>query len=137
MAEIRRATVCAFPARHETFGYGAAEAATAGRPVVASRIPPFTSLLGDAAVLVDPDDVPGWARAIVGLLRDPQRAARLGAAGAQRVGDHCAPDRIAAEMLDVYTEAQSRARRHRRGARRDGGRARLHPRRSQANTPIS
>lgn len=130
MAELRRATVCAFPARHETFGYGAAEAAAAGRAVVASRIPPFVSLLGGAAVLVEAGDVPGWADALIGVLRDPQRAGRLGAAAAQRVRDRCSPDRIAAEMLDVYAEAQARARA--RGPRRG-----LRERRVPANAPLS
>jgi glycogen(starch) synthase len=130
MAELRRAAVCAFPARHETFGYGAAEAAAAGRPVVASRIPSFVSLLDDAAILVDVDDVQGWAQAIVGLLRDPDRADRLGAAAAQRVRDRCAPDRIAAEMLDVYAEARARECECEPRTRRS-------ERRARANTPVS
>jgi glycogen synthase len=130
MADLRRAAVCAFPARHETFGYGAAEAAAAGRPVVASRIPPFVSLLGGAAVLVDAGDVPGWAEAIIGLLRDPQRAERLGAAAALRVRDRCSPERIAAEMLEVYAAAQARARRR-------AGRPRPWERRVHANAPVS
>jgi glycogen(starch) synthase len=132
LAELRRAAVCAFPARHETFGYGAAEAAAAGRPVVASRIPAFASLLDGAALLVDPGDVPGWAQAIVGLLRDPQRAQQLGAAAAERVRERCAPDRIAAEMLDAYAEARGRARGRGR-QRRPGPRER----RIRANTPVS
>jgi glycogen(starch) synthase len=130
IADLRRAAVCAFPARHETFGYGAAEAAAAGRPVVASRIPPFVSLLGGAAVLVDAGDVPGWAEAIIGLLRDPQRAERLGAAAALRVRDRCSPERIAAEMLEVYAEAQARARRR-------AYRPRPWERRVHADAPVS
>jgi glycogen synthase len=110
LAEIRRACVCAFPARHETFGYGAAEAAAAGRAVVASRIPAFAALLGDAAVLVDPEDIAAWARAITGLLSDPARAQHLGAAAADRIRERCAPERIAADMLDVYADAQRRTR---------------------------
>jgi glycogen synthase len=135
MAELRRAAVCAFPARHETFGYGAAEAAAAGRPIVASRIPPFVSLLGDAAVLVDAEDIDGWAQAIIGLLRDPTRAAHLGAAAGQRVRDRCAPDRIAAEMLDVYAEARARARGriHDRDARPRESEERC----THANAPVS
>lgn len=105
LAEVRRADVCAFPARHETFGYGAAEAAAAGRAVVASRIASFASLLGDAALLVGAEDVGAWAQAITGLLCDPARSARLGAAAAQRVRERCAPERIAAEMLDAYAQA--------------------------------
>jgi glycogen synthase len=136
MAELRRAAMCAFPARHETFGYGAAEAAVAGRPVIASRIPPFVSLLGDAAVLVDADDIDRWAQAIIGLLGDPARAQRLGAAAAQRVGDRCSPERIAAEMLGVYAEARAlgRGRLHDGRTTRQGG---TRWRRARANTPVS
>jgi glycosyltransferase involved in cell wall biosynthesis len=112
MAEIRRSWVCAFPARQETFGYGPAEAASVGRAVVGSAIPPFRSLFGDrdAAVLVPVGDAAAWATAIIGLLRDPDRALRIGAAGRRRVVEQCAPERIAAQTLDAYDAARRRAR---------------------------
>jgi glycosyltransferase involved in cell wall biosynthesis len=129
--EIRAATVCAFPSRQETFGYGAAEAAALGRAVVGSRIPPYEELFGaregvggaDGAVLVPVEDVPAWAAAITALLRDTARTEALGRAGRARVTDRCAPDRIAAEMLDAYAEAarlagvRMRARPRSRGRR--------------------
>jgi glycosyltransferase involved in cell wall biosynthesis len=111
MAEIRRSWVCAFPSRQETFGYGPAEAASVGRAVVASRIAPFRTLFGDeGAHLVAPGEAPAWGAALTALLREPDRARELAAAGRARVRDQCAPERIAAQMLDVYALAQRRSR---------------------------
>ena len=45
--ELRRASVCAFPSKWESFGNVVAEAAAVGRPVVASPIPPFRELVED------------------------------------------------------------------------------------------
>jgi glycogen(starch) synthase len=120
MDEIRRSWVCAFPARQETFGYGAAEAAGLGRPVVASRIPPFAALFRDGtdARLVPVDDAPAWADAIIRLLSNADVAAQIGAAGRERVLARCAPDQVASQMLGAYAEAIGRARSpHRRGGR--------------------
>ncbi|HEX4010890.1 MAG TPA: glycosyltransferase family 4 protein [Solirubrobacteraceae bacterium] len=120
MSEVRRSWVCAFPARHETFGYGPAEAAAAGRAVIASPIPPFRSLFGDdgAARLVPLHDVGAWAAAIVDLLGDPAEARRQAAAGRERVLAECAPALIAAQMLDAYEAARHRAHSTNRSGRR-------------------
>jgi glycosyltransferase involved in cell wall biosynthesis len=110
---MHRSWLCAFPARQETFGYGAAEAASVGRAVVASRIPAYVSLFGDreAAELADAEDVEGWATAIIRLLSNPDWATKLGQAGRERVRSSCAPERIAAQMLDAYQQARTEARR--------------------------
>jgi glycogen synthase len=108
MEQIRRATLCVFPARMETFGYAAAEAASCGVPVIASAIAAFRSLFGDedSAHLVDGEDPVAWGRAIASLLEDPSRAERLGRAGRARILATCAPARIAEETLDVYEQAR-------------------------------
>jgi glycosyltransferase involved in cell wall biosynthesis len=105
--QTRRAWVCAFPSRLETFGYGAAEAAALGRPVVVSRIAPFLDLFAPngAAQFADVDDVEGWATQLVGLLRSPDRGAKAGLAGRERVFQHCAPAAVASQTLEAYGEA--------------------------------
>lgn len=108
LEQIRGSSVCAFPSRQETFGYGAAEAAALGRPVVASSIPPYVELFGEdggAARLVPVEDVVAWATAIKALLRQPREARALGDAGRGRVAERCSPHRIAAEMLAAYQYA--------------------------------
>jgi glycosyltransferase involved in cell wall biosynthesis len=100
--------VAAFPSRTESFGYGAAEAASLNVPVVASHIPAFVDLFGDAARLVAVDDAEAWGAALVALLEDPDKAQRLAHGGKQRVLAQCAPDRVAAQMLEAYELAQAR-----------------------------
>lgn len=72
------------PARvAEGFGRAPLEALAAGRPVVASRVGAIPDVLEDGlhGLLVPPDDPAELAAAICRLLRDPELAARLTAAG--------------------------------------------------------
>jgi glycogen(starch) synthase len=115
LEQIRRSSVCVFPARHETFGYGAAEAASCGVPLVLSSIPAFRTRFGqhEAATIVSGEDPGDWSRAILALLTDDDRARRVGAAGRRRVIERCAPRLIAEQTLAAYEEARWRAQRRR------------------------
>lgn len=83
----RLAKVVAVPSRYEGFGLPAAEAMAYGVPVVAARAAALPEVVGDAGVLVDPDDVEGWAVAIAGLLGDADGARARTAAGLARATD--------------------------------------------------
>jgi glycosyltransferase involved in cell wall biosynthesis len=76
------------PSLAESFGFAALEAMSLGRPVVASRAGGLPEVVADGAtgLLVDVGDAPGLARAMTSLLRDPERAKELGAAGRRRAG---------------------------------------------------
>ncbi len=77
--ELARAAVVVVPSRWESFGYVAAEAAAAGRPVVASRIPALEPVIVDGVTgrLVPPGDAAALAGALGGSARqcgsDPAR----------------------------------------------------------------
>lgn len=105
--ELSAATVCAAPSLWESFGYVAAEASALGRPVVASRIPALTDVVGDGVSghLVDARDVEGWARALTDVLSSPGTATRMGEAGARLMASRCHPDRVAALTLEAYEAA--------------------------------
>jgi glycosyltransferase involved in cell wall biosynthesis len=79
-AYFERAAVVCVPSRREGYGFVAREAMAYGRPVVATRVGGLADL-GEGATLVPPRDVDALRRALDGLLRDPGRAARLGASG--------------------------------------------------------
>lgn len=64
----------------ESFGIVVAEAMAAGCAVVASDLPAFRSVVGDAGILVPPGDVRALAAAVIDLLADPTRASTLGTA---------------------------------------------------------
>jgi glycosyltransferase involved in cell wall biosynthesis len=118
--ELRRATVCAFPSRWESFGNVVAEASAVGRPVVVSAIPPFAELVRDGSTgrIVPLDDLDGWAQALTDALRDTERAGAMGEAGAALVARISDPGRVAELALASYEDARARwARGERAGSR--------------------
>jgi O-antigen biosynthesis alpha-1,3-rhamnosyltransferase len=60
------------------------EAMACGAPIIASRAASIPEVLGDAGILLDPDDVSGWAVAIASVLNDETTRARLRAKGLAR-----------------------------------------------------
>lgn len=111
-AQLRRATVCVFPSKWESFGNVVAEASAIGRPVVASSIPPFEELVGDGVTgtIVSTHDPGRWAEAIINLLRDRERARQMGIAGAARVTEISEPGRVADLALAAHEHAIKRWR---------------------------
>jgi glycogen synthase len=110
--ELRRATVCAFPSRWESFGNVVAEAAATGRPVVASPIPPFRELVEDGVTgrIADLDDTDAWAAALIELLCDQRRAGEMGQAGAARIATISDPAHVADLAIESYEHALGRWR---------------------------
>ncbi len=84
LALYRSAAALVYPSRYEGFGLPLVEAMACGVPVIASRASCIPEVTGDAAVLLDPDDVEGWTAALAKLLGDAGFAAALGEAGARR-----------------------------------------------------
>lgn len=84
---MRGLDVLAAPSRTEGFGLAVAEAAACGVPVAAAAASSLPELVvdGETGLLFPPGDPPALAAALGGLLDDPVRAARMGAAGRARV----------------------------------------------------
>jgi trehalose synthase len=84
----RRAEIVVQKSIAEGFGLTVAEAMWKGRPVVASRIGGIQDQIEDGvtgALINDPHDVAEYGAAVIGLLEDPQRAARMGHDAQERV----------------------------------------------------
>lgn len=71
------------PSRHEPLGNVVLEAFSAGRPVIAaaSQGPKEVIRNGETGLLVPVEDAPALAAAVIDLIADPQRAARLAQQG--------------------------------------------------------
>jgi len=93
----------------EAFGRAACEALVAGRPVVSSAVGATPEVLRDGrtAVLVPPEDEGALADAVSGLLRDPERAKSIAAAGRADVLERFDPERA----RGVFARAIERAAR--------------------------
>jgi glycosyltransferase involved in cell wall biosynthesis len=79
------------------------EAMAMGKPIVVSGRPIFTEYVRDgaSAVLVPPEDVTALARALNGLLADPDGAARLGRAARATVEERHTMPLFAARLAEV------------------------------------
>jgi len=94
----------AFATRSEGFGQVLIEAMAAGKPIVASRIPPITEIVmdGETGFLADLNSPEDFAQKILRLLDDPENAERMGKAGRQRVKEHFSPKPMAEATLKIY-----------------------------------
>ncbi len=102
----RTATVfCAPSTGFESFGIILLEAMAAGVPIVASAITGYRAVIETSVdgVLVPPEDEQALAHALIDLLNDPERRAKLCAAGKAKAAEYDW-DLIARRVLAYYEE---------------------------------
>lgn len=110
VALMRRASVFAYPSLYEGFGLPLLEAMACGAPAIASSAASIPEVIGEAGLLVDPNDVSAWYRGLAAILESRERAATLRAAGLARAATFTWR-RTAAETIAVYrTVASAEAR---------------------------
>lgn len=93
-----------FPSQYEGFGLPPLEAMACGTPVVTSNVSSLPEVVGDAAVLVKPDNVFDIARGIQEVLLDEGLRAELIRRGHQQAG-RFSWERTARQVLEIYNEA--------------------------------
>lgn len=95
--------VFASSALYEPFGLSVLEAAQAGCALVLSDIPTFRELWEGAAIFVPADDAESFARAIGGLIAEPERRAKLATEARIRALRYT-PDAMASRMAALYAD---------------------------------
>ncbi|GAC1362142.1 MAG: glycosyltransferase family 1 protein [Actinomycetota bacterium] len=98
------ATALAWPSRFEGFGVPVLEAMSAGCPVVASSATAIPEVVGDAGILLSPDDAAGWTQTLDNLLSQPGTGAELAARGRARVREF-SWERSGALQVAAYEQA--------------------------------
>jgi glycosyltransferase involved in cell wall biosynthesis len=105
---VGSAEVACVPSLYEGFSLPTVEAMACETPLVVSRagaIPEVIGLDGECADLVTPGDVGELAAALEGLLDDPARRARMGAAGRERALAEYSWRAVAAATAAAYERA--------------------------------
>ena len=95
------ADVLLFPSLWEGFGWPPLEAMACGTPVVASNVPAIAEVVGDAGILVPPDDPSELAGATERVLTDAALSRSLRDKGLTRAA-HFTWANAAARTLAVY-----------------------------------
>ncbi len=103
----RDAALLVMPSTYEGFGLPAVEAMHHGVPVVAADCAALPEVVGDAAVLVDPEQPAQLADAMRRVLADPAVADALIERGRRRV-EAFAPRRIGERYLDLLDRLSTR-----------------------------
>jgi alpha-1,3-rhamnosyl/mannosyltransferase len=80
----REASMLVLPSFDEGFGLPALEAMTMGVPVVAARRGALPEVVGDAGLLIDPEDHAALAAAMEHVLTDPEARRRMADAGVRQ-----------------------------------------------------
>lgn len=88
LALMRSCLLVALPSRHEAFGMAALEAMACAKPVIAARGTGTAEFVehGRTGLLVQPGDVESLREALLALLSDPARRARMGRTARARSG---------------------------------------------------
>ena len=102
-ALLTGASAFLFPSLGEGFGLPALEAMACGVPVVASDRPSLPEVVGDAGLLVDPDDHDALGAQLARVLTEPGLGEELGRRGSSRAASFTW-ERTAAETAAVYRE---------------------------------
>jgi glycosyltransferase involved in cell wall biosynthesis len=111
-AFYQAATAFVFPSLYEGFGLPPLEAMACGTPVVCSSVSSLPEVVGDAAMIVNPENVFDIARGMREVLLDDVLRGRLVAEGIKKARQF-SWERTAAEVLQAYEEIASYKKRPR------------------------
>jgi glycosyltransferase involved in cell wall biosynthesis len=103
---LNMAQVVLLPSFCEGFGLPAVEAAACGTPVIATARSPLPELLGEGAIILEPEDRAGWTNALCAVLSEPGRRAKM-AAAAHAAAQKLSWENSARQLLAVFDEVHT------------------------------
>ena len=103
-ALYRGATAFLYPTRYEGFGLPALEALACGVPVVGSNASSVPEIVGEAGMLVDPDDARSMAGALIAVVTDDELHEKLSSAAVEQAHKF-SWEKCARETLQAYRDA--------------------------------
>lgn len=101
------ADLLVFPSFYEGFGLPPLEAMTCGCPVVTSNTSSLPEVVGDAGIMIDPNDIDGLAKAIYRVITDKDLRESMVKKGLKRAKKFNW-EKTAEETLKVYKECYSK-----------------------------
>jgi len=104
VALYNAATMIVHPSRYEGFGLPVVEAMQCGAPVITTTASSLPEVGGDAAILVDPDDIQGFADAIAEVLANPARRKEMRRRGLEYV-QKFNPNQLGRNTIESYHKA--------------------------------
>lgn len=109
VALVAGAELFLFPSLYEGFGLPPLEAMACGVPVISSNTSSLPEVVGQAGILLDPQDEVGWVQAIRQLMRRPTLRAKLIDRGLEQT-KHFSWKRTAAQTAAIYHQVLERGR---------------------------
>lgn len=110
-AFLQSLTVLVSASRQEGLPIALLEGMASGLPVVATKVGEVPRVVqsGETGTLVETEDPEALATAILELLADPPKLARMGEAGRKHVIEHFSAERMTADYLSVYEKVTQKA----------------------------
>jgi glycosyltransferase involved in cell wall biosynthesis len=103
---LNSSKIFVLPSTTEGFGLAVLEAMSAGLPCILSDLPALRENFLSAAVFVCPEDAHGLARAILGLLSDPEKCRMLEERG-KKLARQFSWESVARRELSIFKECTS------------------------------
>ncbi len=102
----KQATVLAYPSFYEGFGFPPLEAMHFGLPVIAGNVSSLPEVLGNSAILVNPDKPQDLAEALELVFKDENLRNRMKVLGQERINKFSWSN-TAQKYLKVFSELVS------------------------------